>query len=84
MLYQLANLRQDHTEYTTGEHTYGGQAGFYIITDAEEQSLGLPSGDYDVTLALSSKTYNWDGSLSFDTNNNAGLWGDIIHVYRIL
>ncbi|KAF2710227.1 bilirubin oxidase [Pleomassaria siparia CBS 279.74] len=70
----------DHVEYLTGEHAYRGQDGMYIITDAEEQALGLPSGKYDVVLALSAKVYNADGSLNYDTNNNAGLWGDIIQV----
>ena len=70
----------DHTEYTTAEHAYRGQEGLYIITDAEEQSLGLPSGKYDIPLALGAKTYGSDGQLIFDTLDNVGLWGDIIHV----
>ncbi|KAF2122934.1 bilirubin oxidase [Lophiotrema nucula] len=70
----------DHSEYTTGENAYRGQEGFYLLHDSQEQSLGLPSGDYDVALAIASKVYNKDGTLLFDTNNNTGLWGDIIHV----
>jgi bilirubin oxidase len=70
----------DHTEYTTAEHAYRGQEGLYIITDAEEQSLGLPSGKYDIPLTLGAKTYGSNGQLIFDTLNNVGLWGDIIHV----
>ncbi|KAF2470226.1 uncharacterized protein BDR25DRAFT_226954 [Lindgomyces ingoldianus] len=69
----------DHSEYATAEDTYRGQQGFYIITDVEEQGLGLPSGEYDVTIAIDAKVYNPDGSLRFDTNDNVGLWGDIIH-----
>lgn len=55
--------------------------GAYVITDPEEQSLGLPKGDYDVYLALGAKIYNKDGSLRYDTNNSFGLCGDVIHVY---
>lgn len=57
-----------------------GQEGIYVITDTEEQGLGLPSGNYDVPLGISAKIYNSDGTLRFDDNNHAGLWGDIIHV----
>ncbi|KAF2181919.1 bilirubin oxidase [Zopfia rhizophila CBS 207.26] len=68
----------DHSEFVTGENVYRGQEGFYIITDAQEQSLELPSGNYDVTISLQSKMYNPDGSLLFDTDNNTGLLGDVI------
>jgi hypothetical protein len=57
-----------------------GLSGFYILTDVEEQALGLPTGDHDIPLSLSARQYAADGSLVFDTNNNTGLWGDIIHV----
>ncbi|KAF2005748.1 hypothetical protein P154DRAFT_318772 [Amniculicola lignicola CBS 123094] len=70
----------DHSEFTTGEHTYHGQSGFYILTDPEEQALGLPNGGHDITLSLDAKVYHANGSLNYDTNNNAGLWGDIIQV----
>ncbi|KAF2865147.1 bilirubin oxidase [Massariosphaeria phaeospora] len=70
----------DHTEFVTGEHTYQGQEGFYIITDPEEQALGLPSGKYDVALGLASRVYRANGSLWYETNNDVGLWGDIIQV----
>ncbi|KAI4627053.1 uncharacterized protein J4E87_004395 [Alternaria ethzedia] len=70
----------DHTERQTGENVYRGLSGFYIITDEDEKVLGLPTGDHDIPLSLSAKTYNPDGSLLFDTNNNTGLWGDVIHV----
>ncbi|KAF2203222.1 Cupredoxin [Delitschia confertaspora ATCC 74209] len=70
----------DHAEYSTADGAYHGQAGFYILTDSHESSLGLPSGDYDVALGIESKLYNSDGALLFETNDNAGLWGDVIQV----
>jgi bilirubin oxidase len=76
-----SNINQDHTEFETAENAYRGQEGFYIITDSQEQALGLPSGKYDIPLALAAKEYNSDGSLRFETNGNFGLYGDIIQVY---
>ncbi|KAF2746317.1 Cupredoxin [Sporormia fimetaria CBS 119925] len=70
----------DHTEFTTGENAYRGQEGLYIITDEEERSLNLPKDRHDIPLAIAAKFYNEDGSLNFDTNNSAGLWGDVIQV----
>lgn len=78
--YPHIDFLQDHTERQTGENVYRGLSGFYIITDEDEQALGLPTGDHDIPLSLSAKTYSPDGSLLFDTNNNTGLWGDVIHV----
>ncbi|KAF2643829.1 bilirubin oxidase [Massarina eburnea CBS 473.64] len=70
----------DHTEHETAENAYRGQEGGYIITDPQEQALNLPKGNYDVMLAIAAKAYNADGSLKWDTNSGAGLWGDIIQV----
>jgi bilirubin oxidase len=70
----------DHTEHHTAENLYRGQQGGYIITDPEEQALNLPNGNYDIPLAIAAKAYNADGSLKWDTNGKAGLWGDIIQV----
>jgi bilirubin oxidase len=72
---------QDHSEFQTGHNAYIGQEAFYLLRDPHEQSLGLPAGDYDVTLMFASKEYNKDGSLNYDTHRNAGLWGDVISVY---
>lgn len=39
----------DHAIDHTAENAYFGQAGFYILQDAEEQGIqGLPQGNYDV------------------------------------
>lgn len=60
-----------------------GQAGFYILHDDEEENIpGLPQGNYDIPLALTSKRYNTDGSLwSPEANHETtNLFGDVIHV----
>jgi bilirubin oxidase len=57
-----------------------GLDGFYLLTDNEEQALGLPTGDYDVPLSVAAKQYDADGQLVYDAHNHTGLWGDIIQV----
>jgi FtsP/CotA-like multicopper oxidase with cupredoxin domain len=54
----------------------------YILHDSYEQSLGLPSGKYDVPLSLTAKFYNQDGTL-WDPEANGELtsvFGDVIQV----
>ena len=70
----------DHAVDHTAENAYYGQAGAYILHDSAEDSLGLPSGEYDVPLILSSKQYNEDGSLFSPADETDSLFGDIIHV----
>ena len=72
----------DHAVDHTAKNAYFGQAGFYILSDAQEDSLGLPSGKYDLPLALAAKRYNADGSL-WDPEANGetvSVFGDVIHV----
>ncbi|HEY6909169.1 MAG TPA: multicopper oxidase domain-containing protein [Myxococcales bacterium] len=68
----------DHTMDLTGAHVYNGLAAFYIIHDPAEDSLGLPSGSYDVPLLLQDKQFNADNTLAYDSNNNIrhGFLGD--------
>ncbi|KAF2187615.1 oxidase cueO precursor [Zopfia rhizophila CBS 207.26] len=70
----------DHAVHITAENAYFGQAGFYILHDAAEDSLNLPAGDYDVPLALASKQYNKDGTLFSPAGETDSLFGDVIHV----
>ena len=42
--------------------------------------MGLPSGKYDLPLALSSKQYNSDGTLFDPKDETNSLFGDVIHV----
>ncbi|KAJ4343309.1 hypothetical protein N0V87_000531 [Didymella glomerata] len=70
----------DHAAHHTAENAYFGQAGFYILHDPAEDALGLPKGDYDLPLALSSKQYNRDGTLFDPKDETDSLFGDVIHV----
>ncbi|EKG20523.1 Multicopper oxidase type 1 [Macrophomina phaseolina MS6] len=70
----------DHAVFHTAENAYYGQAGFYILHDSAEDSLGLPSGDYDIPLGLSSKQYQSNGDLFSPNGETDSLFGDVIHV----
>ena len=74
----------DHAVDITGSNVYHGLAGFYLIHDASEIRLRLPTGRFDIPLVLQDRRFNADGSLffpvfdTFDSNN--GVFGDTIVV----
>lgn len=41
-----------HAHHLTAKHVYKGFAGFFIIEDDNELTLGLPSGEFDVPLLI--------------------------------
>lgn len=59
----------DHALGITRLNVYMGLAGGYVITDAFEQSLNLPSGEYDIPLIIQDRTFNPDGTLHYP-----GVW----------
>lgn len=77
----------DHSHGQTGLHVYHGLAGSYLINDPEEQSLGLPQGDYDVPLLIQDRVFNADGSFHYQLDANtreAGFLGDTILVNGVV
>jgi FtsP/CotA-like multicopper oxidase with cupredoxin domain len=60
----------------------------YILHDAAEGSLGIPSGAagtpetlaYDVPLVVRDAMFATDGSLIYDDNSESGVYGDVILV----
>ncbi|OPJ59242.1 multicopper oxidase family protein [Clostridium oryzae] len=58
----------DHSLGITRLNVYAGLAGFYIIHDFNELSLGLPKDEYDIPLIIQDKTFNSDGSLFYPSN----------------
>ena len=70
----------DHADQHTSSNAYYGQTGLYIIYDPAEDSLGLPSGDYDVPLAIIDKSYQSNGDLQSPEASTINYFGDIIHV----
>ncbi|MBC7277530.1 multicopper oxidase family protein [Nocardioides sp.] len=55
----------DHRMDFTGPQVWRGLAGFHIHHDAEEEALGLPTGDRDVPLMIADRTFAGDGSMPY-------------------
>jgi spore coat protein A, manganese oxidase len=55
----------DHALGITRLNVYAGLAGFYLIRDAEEDSLNLPSGAYEIPLMIQDRSFGADGSLLY-------------------
>ena len=49
-------------------NVYAGLAGFYLLRDEWENSLNLPSGEYEVPLAIQDRSFYSDGSLYYPSN----------------
>lgn len=69
----------DHTMDLTGDQVYAGLAGFYLMSDDYERSLGLPSGDHEIAIVIQDRTFAADGSLVYN-DNLMGELGDTILV----
>jgi spore coat protein A len=61
------NWFHDHAMGVTRLNVYAGLAAAYLVRDAVEDSLGLPSGAYEVPLVVQDKAFNDDGSLAYNT-----------------
>jgi spore coat protein A len=55
----------DHALGITRLNVYAGLAGFYLLRDANEDALHLPSGDYEVGLAIQDRMFTADGQLFY-------------------
>ncbi|MGW2253335.1 multicopper oxidase family protein [Kitasatospora sp. NPDC001660] len=55
----------DHAHHAESEHVYRGLSGFYLLTDATEAALPLPSGRYDLPIALRDARFDADGNLVY-------------------
>ena len=79
----------DHRMDFTGPQVYRGLAGFHLVTDDEQDALGLPSGDRDIPLMITDRSFHQDGSFSYPANHHGagvddahaeGVLGDVILV----
>jgi spore coat protein A len=64
----------DHSLGQTRLNVYLGEAGFFIIRDEFENSLGLPSGEFEVPMLFQDRSFNQDGSLQYP-----GVWEGMFH-----
>ena len=70
----------DHGVHHTTENVQQGLAAQYHLIGGLERSLPIPHGEFDVPLIIGDKMFNADGSLLFNTNDDSGLFGDVIVV----
>lgn len=72
-----------HADMLTSKHVYKGFAGFFIVDDTAEISLGLPRGQYDVPLCLQDRRladipeFNYNPSI---TDMTRGFLGNTVLV----
>jgi spore coat protein A len=70
----------DHALGITRLNVYMGLAGFWLIRDAFEQSLGLPSGEFEIPLAIQDRSFHPDGSFLYPADWQGTFFGDQILV----
>ncbi|MFM7133711.1 MAG: multicopper oxidase domain-containing protein, partial [Planctomycetota bacterium] len=70
----------DHALGITRLNVMMGLAGFYLIRDDAEEAMGLPSGAYEVPLAIQDRSFNPDGSLRYQDTWHDHFFGDNIVV----
>lgn len=71
----------DHRVDFTAQNVYRGLAGFYLLfndfdTGNERTGFRLPSGQFDVPMIFTDKTFDRRGRLVFDLFNLDGILGD--------
>lgn len=66
----------DHAMGITRLNVFMGLAGGYLITDAFEQSLDLPSGEYHLPLVIQDRNFNSDGTLKYPLALGDHVFGD--------
>ena len=79
-VYQYPNEQQattlwyhDHALGITRLNVYAGLGGgLYLLRDDHEDSLGLPSGRYEIPLVIQDRFFNSDGSLLYPVEDNGG------------
>ena len=54
-----------HPHGRTGPQVYQGLAGLFLVHDDEEDSLGLPSGEYDLPIVIQDRIFDGDNQLVY-------------------
>jgi spore coat protein A len=55
----------DHRMDFTGASVWRGLAGFHLVRDDEEDALGLPTGERELPLMITDRSFDADGSLRY-------------------
>ena len=72
-----------HPDRLTAKQAYMGVAGAFIVHDAVEDALNLPTGDYDIPLVIQDKRINANGEIIYSLDPEdilTGYLGDTIFV----
>ena len=56
-----------HPHGSTATQVYNGLAGLFIVSDDEESSLELPTGDYDIPLVIQDRSFDAENQLLYIT-----------------
>jgi spore coat protein A, manganese oxidase len=67
----------DHALGITRLNVYAGLAGFYLIRDPPERSLGLPPAPFEIPLAIQDKAFNADGTMHYPHPWEPEFFGDV-------
>ncbi|HEY6738325.1 MAG TPA: multicopper oxidase family protein [Actinopolymorphaceae bacterium] len=79
----------DHRMDYTGHQVWRGLAGFFLVTDPEEDALGLPRGQRDIPLLICDRSFAEDGTMPYPgypdrpgvrEGYRGGLLGDVVLV----
>ena len=70
----------DHAMGITRLNVIMGLAGFYLLKDDVENALGLPSGQFEIGLAIQDRAFNPDGSIQYPAAWMEHFFGDKILV----
>ncbi len=72
-----------HAHGVTAKQVYSGMAGFFIVSDKEEQALNLPKGKYDIPLAIQDRSFDRNNQLQYSNHmmqRMQGFLGDQIMI----
>lgn len=67
-----------HPHGETARQVFRGLAGMLIVSDAEEQALGLPAGEFDVPLVLQDRSFNADNQWQYLDTGAMGMMGSMM------
>ena len=69
-----------HPDMRTGGQVYAGLAGFFIVHDAQESSLNLPGGDFDLPLCIQDASFDAGNQRVYNPDMTNGFFGTTILV----
>lgn len=64
-----------HTHEATAHQVYWGLAGLITVSDAEEQALGLPSGQYDLPVVIQDRSFDANNQLRYVSHMRERMMG---------